>query len=125
MRKINPDHAVIAIVVFAMAITGCGLTLVATADDQTSIACNDDDSRRPPPPRDGERPRPTASDILEKDDANGNGVIDADEFPGPDDHFSEFDTDGNGSLSADEIEESLTKRPPPRQEDRRGEQARR
>ena len=36
-------------------------------------------------------------------DANGNGVVDRDEFRGKDEHFDKIDADGNGQLTKDEF----------------------
>ena len=48
--------------------------------------------------------------ILADFDADGDGQLSADEFPGPDEHFNHLDTDGDGFLSRDEL---LAGRPGP------------
>lgn len=49
-------------------------------------------------------------EVLADFDADGDGQLSADEFPGPDDHFYNLDTDGDGFLNRDEL---LAGRPGP------------
>ena len=59
-----------------------------------------------PPPHD----RPDPETLLEDLDRDGDGLLSADEFPGPADHFDRLDTDGDGLVS---LEELLADRPGP------------
>lgn len=68
-----------------------------------------DESEAPqggPPPHGG--PDPEA--MLTEFDSDGDGLLSADEFPGPADHFDGLDADENGLLSSDEL---LAGRPGP------------
>lgn len=60
--------------------------------------------RRPP------HRRPDPQEILAQFDADGDGQLSMDEFPGPDEHFARLDTDGDGYLSQEEL---LAGRPGP------------
>lgn len=63
------------------------------------------EASRQPPHR-----RPEPQDILTDFDADGDGHLSEDEFPGPDEHFDNLDTDGDGFLSQEEL---LASRPGP------------
>ena len=54
-----------------------------------------------------------ATQIIENDDANADGLLSLDETKMPEDHFSNADTDADGKLSSDELEEMLANMPPP------------
>lgn len=46
---------------------------------------------------------PDSETILTKFDTDGDGLLSADEFPGPEDHFDRLDADGDMYLSTDEL----------------------
>ncbi len=54
-----------------------------------------------------------ATQIMENDDANADGLLSLDETRMSEDHFSSADTDADGQLSSDELEEMLANMPPP------------
>ncbi|MFA5904343.1 MAG: EF-hand domain-containing protein [Desulfobacula sp.] len=68
-----------------------------------------------PPPAEGNGPESMSIEsILEKEDADGDGKISAEESMLPDDLFSEIDADQDGLLTAEEIEKSHeNKKEPP------------
>ena len=54
--------------------------------------------------RDAHRgPEGTPEERFKKMDANGNGVIDRDEFRGPPEMFARIDTDNSGTLTKEEL----------------------
>lgn len=68
---------------------------------------DEDEAPQGPPPGHmggGQGPNP-----MDRMDTDGDGLVSLDEFPGPDNHFTQFDADGDGFLSGDE----LPKGPPP------------
>ena len=56
---------------------------------------------------------PSADSIMEKDDANLDGVLTVDETPMSEDMFSNADSDSDGQLNTQELEEMLSNGPPP------------
>lgn len=66
-----------------------------------------------PPPR---GPRPPCDGMIEHLDADGDGAISEDEFPGPAEHFDRIDTDSDGYLTLEELQAAG----PPPQRGRRG-----
>ena len=56
---------------------------------------------------------PSADSIMEKDDANLDGVLTIDETPLSEDMFSDADSDSDGRLNILELEEMLSNGPPP------------
>jgi Ca2+-binding EF-hand superfamily protein len=56
---------------------------------------------------------PDAASIMEKDDANLDGVLTIDETPMSEEMFSDADSDLDGQLSSQELEEMLANGPPP------------
>ena len=56
---------------------------------------------------------PSADSIMEKDDANLDGVLTIDETPMSEDMFSDADSDLDGQLNTQELEEMLSNGPPP------------
>ncbi len=57
-------------------------------------------------------PPPDPSTLIEEWDQDGDGMISADEFEGPEEHFSHMETDGDGYLTADELEAGRPGPPP-------------
>ncbi len=55
----------------------------------------------------------TADKIIEKEDADGDGKISAEESLLPDDLFAEIDADQDGFLTTEEIEKSRENKPEP------------
>ena len=55
------------------------------------------------PPQGPPHGGPRAEDMLAKFDADGDGQLSAEEFPGPADHFTRMDTDEDGILTAEEL----------------------
>jgi Ca2+-binding EF-hand superfamily protein len=47
--------------------------------------------------------RPEPRNILMDFDADGDGQLSEDEFPGPDEHFNNLDADGDGFLNQEEL----------------------
>jgi Ca2+-binding EF-hand superfamily protein len=43
------------------------------------------------------------SRFIDRFDADGDGQLSLEEFPGPDERFSQLDTDGDGFLSREEL----------------------
>ncbi len=59
----------------------------------------------------GQRRKPDAEELLERMDANGDGVISRDEARGPMvDRFKLMDTDGDGTVSREELKKRLERR---------------
>jgi Ca2+-binding EF-hand superfamily protein len=56
---------------------------------------------------------PDAASIMEKDDANLDGVLTIDETPMSQEMFSDADSDLDGQLNTQELEEMLANGPPP------------
>ncbi len=56
---------------------------------------------------------PSAAGIMEKDDANLDGVLTIDETPMSEEMFSNADSDSDGQLNTRELEEMLSNGPPP------------
>ena len=56
---------------------------------------------------------PSADSIMEKDDANLDGVLTVDETPMSEEMFSDADSDSDGQLNTQELEEMLSNGPPP------------
>lgn len=56
---------------------------------------------------------PNADSIMEKDDANLDGVLTVDETPMSEEIFSDADSDSDGQLNTQELEEMLSNGPPP------------
>lgn len=56
---------------------------------------------------------PSADSIMEKDDANLDGVLTIDETPMSEEMFSDADADSDGQLNTQELEEMLSSGPPP------------
>ena len=56
---------------------------------------------------------PSADSIMEKDDANLDGVLTVDETPMSEEMFSDADSDSDGQLNTQELEEMLSSGPPP------------
>lgn len=50
---------------------------------------------------------PDAATLIEKMDQDGDGMISADEFKGPADHFTRMDTDGDGYLTESELKAGM------------------
>ena len=48
--------------------------------------------------------------MFEKLDADGNGTISKEEFPGPDRKFDRIDADGNGEISREELKQLAAQR---------------
>lgn len=57
-------------------------------------------------------PPPDPAALIDRLDLDGDGQISADEFKGPEDHFSRMDTDGDGYLTEDELENGRPGPPP-------------
>lgn len=58
-----------------------------------------------PPMEDGEQPAPPtegACSLIAQMDQDGDGLISAEEFAGPAEHFQQLDQDGDGYISEDE-----------------------
>lgn len=49
-----------------------------------------------------ERPGDPARGMIEHDDGDGDGKVSKDEFPGPDEHFTQIDLDGDGFINREE-----------------------
>jgi len=49
-------------------------------------------------------PPPDPATLIEAWDQDGDGVIGAEEFKGPEEHFTHLDADGDGYLTIDELE---------------------
>jgi len=56
---------------------------------------------------------PSADSIMEKDDANLDGVLTVDETPMSEEMFSDSDSDSDGQLNTQELEDMLSNGPPP------------
>lgn len=56
---------------------------------------------------------PSTDSIMEKDDANLDGVLTVDETPMSEEMFSDADSDSDGQLNTQELEEMLSNGPPP------------
>lgn len=82
-------------------------TLFSSLDTDGSQYIDETEALQAGPPPHG-RPDPEA--MLEEFDGDGDGLLSADEFPGPPDHFERLDTDGDDLVS---IEELLADRPGP------------
>ena len=75
-------------------------TLFSSLDTDGSEYIDESEAPQGGPPPHG-KPDPEA--MLDEFDSDGDGLLSADEFPGPTDHFSRLDTDADGLLSADEL----------------------
>lgn len=54
----------------------------------------------------GENPGDPAQGMIAHDDRDGDGRVSKDEFPGPDEHFTEIDQDGDGFISREEAQKA-------------------
>lgn len=76
--------------------------LLSETELATGIQSNPPRGMRPPVDLDA-----IAAKILEREDANGDGSISADESALDAERFGNFDTDGNGALSVEELQAGL------------------
>ena len=84
----------------------------------------EDEKPTGPPPRrqssgegtrgDNPQGRTPGQNPMNRFDANGDGKLSIEEFPGPDAHFNQFDTNRDGYLDPDELPKGP---PPPRKRD--------
>ncbi|MBI4612050.1 MAG: hypothetical protein HY720_00405 [Planctomycetes bacterium] len=106
------EHAAASVAIPASgAILVPGSSRATLADQEKKI-----DQAFPPvrPGADGGRPRPGRRDLMDLD-ADGDGKVSREEFPGPDRVFRQIDADGNGSIDPEEAKNAP---PPPGEKDR-------
>jgi hypothetical protein len=65
---------------------------------------------------DGRGEKTSGADFVKRLDKNGDGLVSAEEFDGPAEHFTQFDANKDGFLSADEAPSG----PPTGQQERSG-----